>query len=89
MTQDEFFKLIAEKSDITYSGVEEVMKSFVEAFQECVIKRESIIINNIGALEFSTVKERQSSKLLGSKTLPETERAYFHLSNNLKKLFKK
>jgi nucleoid DNA-binding protein len=88
MTQDEFLDLIAKKADVTRVDIDLVMGAFVEVFQECVIGRKPFIIQNIGALEFSKVKARNSSKLLGSKMLPETETFYFHLSKNLKALFK-
>jgi nucleoid DNA-binding protein len=88
MTETEFYRKIAEKSGITYSGVEEVMNAFVEVFRESVQKRQSFVITNIGSLGFSKVKKRQSSKLLGSKTLPETDRVFFHLSTHVKKLLK-
>jgi nucleoid DNA-binding protein len=93
MTQDEFYRKIADKSDITLSGVEEVMGAFVETFQECVSERQSFIIQNIGVLEFSKVKARtikgNPNFLDGQdKEYPETERVFFHLSNNLKSLFR-
>ena len=88
MTQDEFFDLVARKADVTRVDIDLVMGAFVEAVEECVVNRKSFIIQNVGALEFSKVKPRTSSKLLGSKMLPEVETFYFHLSKNLKALFK-
>ena len=89
MTQDEFFRAIAEQADVTFSDIELVMGAFLDVVNKCVQERKSFSIQNFGVLSFSKVKERTvHSKLLGDNVFPQTERVFFHLSKNLKTLFK-
>ena len=88
MTENDFVRMVATNAKFNYVDAEVFFAALEKSINECVEKRESFKILNFGVLEFSKVKARKSSKLLGSKELPETERIYFHLSNNLKKLMK-
>ena len=93
MIQEEFFRAIAEKADISYKDGERVMSAFVEMVQKCVEEREPFTILNFGSLEFGKFKAR---KVRGNpnfldgkdKEYPETEKLFFHLSSNLKSIMK-
>jgi nucleoid DNA-binding protein len=93
MTQEEFFRKIAEKAQISYKDGELVMNAFVEIVQQCVREREPFTILNFGSLEFAKFKERRvkgNPNFLDGKDkdYPETTKMFFKLSSNLKKLIK-
>lgn len=93
MTQEEFFRAIAEKAGISYRDGELVMNAFIEVVQKCVEEREPFTILNFGSLEFGKFKARHvkgNPNFLDGKDkdYPETEKAFFHLSSNLKTIMK-
>jgi nucleoid DNA-binding protein len=93
MTQEEFFRKIAEKAGISYKDGELVMNAFVTLVEQCVQDREPFTILNFGSLEFGKFKARRvrgNPNFLDGKDkeYPETEKLFFHISSNLKKLMK-
>jgi nucleoid DNA-binding protein len=89
MTYDEFLRKVAHNADITIQDTELFMNALIKSFEECVRDRESFNIVNVGVLDFAKVKARSvHSKLLGDNNFPETEKIYFRISQNLKKILK-